>query len=97
MRNEIITKLEARGFNRWQKGTMDRLYINAKDLGLVCEYYNTGNIRNAYFNGERISNSEARRMTGSKTFIDVATEKIYSDNQTLKEAVEAIFAEIEEA
>lgn len=41
-KEDKIKALEDMGFKRWQKGTMDRLYINASTLGLVCEYYRTG-------------------------------------------------------
>ena len=90
-----IKELEALGFNRWQKGSMDRLYINAAQLGLNCEYYKTGNVRSAEFNGEQISNSEARRMKDARTYIDVKTGKIYGDSEKLKEAA-AKLAGIEE-
>lgn len=80
-----IEELEAMGFKRWTKGGMDRLYINASALGLNCSYYKTGNVSNAWFDGYEISNCEARRMKASKTYIDVKTEKVYSDNATLAE------------
>lgn len=86
--NELINK----GFNRWTKGNLDRLYINAAQLGLVCGYYNTGNIREAEFNGESISNSEARRMKAAKTFIDIKTGRIYSDSITLRDAATELAA-----
>ena len=94
MTNENITALEAKGFNRWTKGNMDRLYINARDLGLVCSYYKTGNISAAYFNGELISNSQGARYKAAKTFIDVKTGTVYSDYPTLKEAAEKIMMEV---
>lgn len=81
-----IAKLIEMGFKRWTKGGMDRMYINAAQLGLVCEYYKTGNIRNAEFQGTGISNSEGYRMKSARTFIDVKTEEVYSDNNTLKQA-----------
>ena len=93
MEDSRIKELEELGFNRWQKGSMDRLYINAAPLGLNCEYYKTGNIRYAEFNGEQISNCEARRMKGARTYIDVKTGKVYSDNEKLKKAVEEIVEE----
>lgn len=92
---ERITELTEKGFNRWTKGNMDRLYINASMLGLNCEYYKTGNIHNAWFNGTMISNCEARRMKAAKTYIDIKTSKVYSDNYTLKQAA-AELAGIEE-
>lgn len=88
--NEKIAELEAKGFKRWTKGNLDRLYINASQLGLVCSYYNTGNIRDAEFNGDSISNCEARRMKAAKTFIDIKTGRVYSDNNTLKDAAIAL-------
>ena len=78
-----IKELEGLGFKRWTKRNMDRLYINAGALGLKCDYYNTGNIRNALFNDEHISNCEARRIKAAKTYIDVATGKVYGNNETL--------------
>ena len=65
---------------------MDRLYINASQLGLVCEYYKTGNISYAEFQGNSVSNCEARRMKAAKTFIDLKTEKVYSDSTILERA-----------
>lgn len=86
MTDARIDELIQKGFKRWTKGNMDRLYINAADLGLVCDYYKTGNICCADFQGERISNSEGARMKAAKTFIDVKTEKVHSDNRTLLRA-----------
>lgn len=86
MTQERIEQLEALGFKRWTKGAYDRLYINAGTLGLVCAYYNTGNVKSAEFNGEYVSNCEARRMKAAKTFIDIKTGRLYSDNDKLKEA-----------
>ena len=80
-----IEELEAMGFKRWTKAGMDRLYINASALGLNCTYYKTGNVSNAWFDGYEISNCEARRMKASKTYIDIKTEKVYSDNTALAE------------
>lgn len=82
---EKITDLISKGFKRWTKCSMDRLYINAAQLGLVCTFYKTGNISSAEFNGVGISNSQARRMRASKTFVDVNTGKVYSDMTELAE------------
>lgn len=90
MTNERISELEALGFSRWTKGSMDRLYINAAQLGLNCEYYKTGNISSAEFKGESISNSRARGMKEAKTYIDIKTGRAYSDNETLLEAVKEL-------
>lgn len=89
-KEQLIEALEAKGFKRWQKGNYDRLYINAGALGLVCSYYRTGNISDAEFCGGQISNSEAYRMKSAKTFIDVKTWKLHSDNDTLRYEAEKI-------
>lgn len=81
-----IAELEALGFKRWQKNGMDRLYINATTLGLDYSTYKSGNISGADFQGEHISNSEARRMLAAKTYIDVKTETVHSDSWTLERA-----------
>jgi len=83
---ERIEELEAKGFKRWQKNGMDRMYINASDLGLVCSYYKTGNIRDATFQGDSISNGEASRMKSAKTYIDLVKKCIVSDNAMLAAA-----------
>lgn len=93
-KEDKIKALEDMGFKRWQKGTMDRLYINAGALGLVCEYRHTGSISNALFDGSQISNGEAYRMRASKTFLDVKTWVLYSDNDSLKEAAEKLVAKV---
>lgn len=82
---EQIDKLTEVGFKRWQKGNLDRLYINATQLGLVCTYYNTGNISSAELNGERLSNSQGYKMKNAKTFMDVKTGSLHSDSDVLKE------------
>lgn len=84
---ERIEELESKGFKRWQKNGMDRMYINASELGLVCAYYRSGNISDATFRGNSISNSEAGRMKGSKTYIDLVKKCIVSDNAMLAAAV----------
>lgn len=87
---EKIMELERKGFKRWTKGSMDRLYIESWNLGLVCQYYKTGNIRDAWFDGARVSNCEARRMKSAKTFIDIKTGTVHSDNNALREAAERL-------
>lgn len=80
---EMVHELESMGFKRWQKGGHDRLYVNASALGLEVDYYKTGNVSSATFNGKHISNSEACRMMDSKTYIDLIARRIYSDNASL--------------
>lgn len=70
-----IEALEQKGFNRWTKGDMDRLYFNIEKSGdLDADYYKTGNMRSAYLNGERISNAEACRLLSVKCFIDLKND-----------------------
>ena len=91
-----IAALEKKGFNRWTKGNFDRLYINASALGLHCDYYKTGNISNAVFQGTSISNSEGRALKAAKTFIDIKTGEVHSDSYRLEKAVQAIIEELDE-
>lgn len=101
MTAEIIAKYEAAGFKRWTKGNMDRLYINATDLGLNVEYYNTGNVRNATWQGERVSNADGRRLLATKLWVDVETGEShirsdyndYCDDLSLKDILAAYISE----
>lgn len=91
---ERIPELEAMGFKRWQKTgngkSFDRLYVDARNLGLDVSYYKTGNVSGATFDGYKISNCEARRMLASKTYIDLIGHRIYSDNFDLAKKVAEI-------
>lgn len=67
-----IEALEKKGFNRWTKGDMDRLYFSIEKAGaLELDYYKSGNLRSADLEGERISNAEACRLLAVKCFIDL--------------------------
>lgn len=90
MTQERIEELERKGFKRWTKGNIDRLYINAAQLGLDCTFYKTGNISGATFHGASISNAEAGRMKAAKTFVDIKTGKVHSDNKHLFLAASAL-------
>lgn len=94
---KMIKALEKKGFNRWQKGDKDRLYINAEDLGLELSHYKSGNVSAAWMDGERISNTEGRRLSGAKTYIDVATGELHGTHETLTEKAQAIYDEVSEA
>ena len=93
MTEERIKELEEKGFKRWTKGNLDRLYINASQLGLVCEYYKTGNISDAEFDGVQISNSRAYKMKGAKTYVDIKTGTVHSTDEWLKEKAEELLEE----
>ena len=87
MTSEQIKALEDKGWKRWQKNGHDRLYVSADVLGLECVYYNTGNIRRAFFRGDDISNSEARRLKGSRTCIDLKNNMLLSDSPRMAAAI----------
>lgn len=95
MTDELIKKLEDVGFTRWTKAGHDRLYVNAKVLGLEVDYYKTGNVKWAAFRGVEISNSEGRRMLNDKTYVDVKTGRVFSTCPKLAEAAEELIKEAE--
>lgn len=74
-----IEKLEAAGAKRWSKYGKDRLYIDAKVLGLELDHYKTGNISHAKWQGESISNADGRRLANSKVYVDVADGSLHVD------------------
>ena len=96
MTETMIEKLTEKGFSRWTKGAMDRLYINANDLGLYTDSYKSGNICFASFNGEEISHAHALRMIGAKIWIDVETGLLNSKyaEDCLVEAAKAIYEQV---
>lgn len=70
---------EGRPEPRWARigGGRDRLYINVTKLGLEVEYYKTGNVRDAKFEGETMSNASGRRMLAAKVYVDVADGELH--------------------
>ena len=107
MNAKDIEKLEAAGAKRWSKYGKDRLYIDAKVLGLELTYYKTGNVSNATWQGESISNADGRRLDNSKVYVDVADGSLHvstdywsADDDALDKVaerfVEAALAEDEE-
>lgn len=74
-----IAELESKGFKRWQKNGMDRMYVNADMIGLDEDA--------ATFNGKKISNSQVREMKTAKTYIDLNKNTICSDSVMLAAAV----------
>lgn len=77
MSEKDINKLMAAGGKRWTKYNKDRIYIDATTLGLEVESYKTGNVRSATWQGESISNADARRLLGSKVYVDVADGTVH--------------------
>lgn len=76
--DDQIAKLEKQGQSRWAKGNFDRLYFNVQKTDVLdLEYHNSGTISVATWNGEEISNCEARRILGIKCYVDIADGKLY--------------------
>lgn len=94
MTEQMIKKLEEKGFKRWEKAGYDRLYINLSILGLDYGRYKTGNISWATFQGEEISNSQCRRYLATKVYIDLKqNDRIHAEYDKLKEATEKLIEE----
>lgn len=67
-----VEDLEKKGFNRWSKGDMDRLYFNIERSGhMDVDRYHTGNISYAAIDGEEISHRFAGQILSVKCFIDL--------------------------
>lgn len=102
LNEKMIKGLEGKGFVRWTRGDMDRLYINP-ETALDFEYdtNKSGHVSGAYLNGERISNSRGAALVSSKTYIDIATGKLVSNHDMMRQAAQEIMdtvaAEIEQA
>lgn len=73
-----LRKLNEYGFRRWTKDDMDRMYIDATDLGLTISFEKNGEIRWATFQGRDVGQRIARRMNDAKTFLDLHTMTVYS-------------------
>lgn len=70
-----VESLEKKGFSRWSKGNMDRLYFNIQKSGhMDVDYYKTGNISYASVDGEEISHRFAGQILSVKCFIDLKHE-----------------------
>lgn len=70
-----VEDLEKKGFSRWTKGDMDRLYFNIERSGhMVVDHYKTGNISFASVDGEEISHRFAGQILAVKCFIDLKND-----------------------
>lgn len=79
--------------NLWEKGIHRRVYFDIKNyLDLEISTYNTGNIKSAYLNGEKISNSKAGKILQSKIYFDLNKEEfmVVGDSDLLGSAIENI-------
>lgn len=81
--------------NLWEKYGKKRGYFDFMDfIDLEVNRYGTGNISSAVLNGEKISNTQARKIIEkynyTKCFYDYNTfEIIETENTGLKEIIEA--------
>ena len=97
-----IEKLTELGGKLWEKGDKRRVYFNAPAvaamIGLNIHYYGTGNISSANLNGEKISNSRARRMMDCNIYIDLVTGEVegYGESEVF-DMLKQKLAEIEES
>lgn len=99
-----IEQLKKIGGSEWQKGDYHRIYFNnlAEIYGLTCSFYNTGNVSSASLDGEKISNSGARRILSAlgdaKLWYDVNSGrfgyKFYGNNWFGKSDMDAIIEKI---
>jgi hypothetical protein len=57
---------------RWERNGTVRYYINDWHtlVGLDVEFYGTGNVRSATFQGEPVSNTKATRLLGGRLWIE---------------------------
>ncbi|MFA5165655.1 MAG: hypothetical protein WC481_08875 [Candidatus Omnitrophota bacterium] len=100
-----LNQLVKAGGKEWKTETMHRVYFNnlAGILGLDCEYYKTGNIRNATLNGEYISNTKARDLISAATgkfFYDMKTQEFgskYINPKMTQKLIEAVTKKMEGA
>lgn len=86
----IETSLTAIGCTVWEKYGRKRIYINSDDqiekvFGLSVGRYNSGMISSAFLNGEKISNSQARRLLTVKPYFDCLSGKWVSNIEPLPE------------
>lgn len=84
MNEKMIAKLESKGFKRWTKGDMDRLYVDCYALGLEDGRWAT-------MGGYDLSHADTRRVKAAKTYIDVQTGELVSDEWHCEEAAKAIY------
>lgn len=93
-----VEDLEKKGFNRWTKGDMDRLYFNIERSGhMVVDHYNTGNISYAAIDGEEISHRFAGQILSVKCFIDLKNDNklvIQYGGPEVREIVEGVVKKV---
>lgn len=76
LRPEVIENLEAMGYRRWKKDSLDRLYITPEYFGLKTGSSKYGDYFYSQLAGMKIDNTDARIIKKGKYFIDVNTGHI---------------------
>lgn len=71
-----IDRLIDAGGRRWTKAGYDRIYINWNVIGLELDFYKSGNVSWAAWQGDRISHTDGWRIQAGKAFVDIATSEI---------------------
>lgn len=93
-----IDALEKKGFSRWTRGDMDRLYFNIQNSGhMEVDHYKTGNISFAAIDGEEISHRFAGQILSVKCFIDLKHENklvIQYGGPEAREVVEGVVKKV---
>lgn len=77
LNEQTIEKLESKGFKRWTKNGMDRLYINCESYGVEITRNSKGGIDHVTFNGEGTSNANGYRLINTKCWLDVNTGELH--------------------
>lgn len=80
-----LKNLIADGAKRWTKGEHDRVYVSKENCDLELDYYKSGNVCSAAFNGEPISNAMSCRIgvyISLSMYIDLKTGKIVFVNSS---------------
>lgn len=96
-------KLIAAGGKLWEKHGFRRIYFNRLHewYGLTYETYNTGNISDAWVDGQRVSNSDGRRILGrlefAKVWFDLNDGKFRGKGFSRDEDFDRIVERIKEA
>ena len=81
------------GFHHWKKGNLNRLYINAEDLGLEMGWVFPG-VTISTLCGEEIGFQEAKYLKYAKTYISLPDGKAYSDDPRLAELAQDKFDKV---
>jgi hypothetical protein len=77
-REEKIERLSQK-YNRWAKGGYDRIYFNAKKLGLVVKTNRYGNVSEGIIpsdNDQWVSAGAVKAMLEEKSYLDLKTGEL---------------------